>query len=575
MFFNYLTNKLKDMETIRNFFRLIKSYIRLENTSKRIIHQVIIVIILFIVAGCSYYKLSTTKYNQENLATKIEAYEAHKKLIVLNSGSQMRVLSSISIDNDKNELKANTSELTGNHSYMELARLKKVNKKKYDTGKPFHTVHIYTSKIINFENSNLLTLPLNDIDSIGVYDHAVGKEIAMFGLGTVGALAVVTAIIALTKSSCPFVYSNDGEAYIFEGELYPGAIKSKLERDDFLLLKKLKSKDGKYSIQVSNELKEKQYTNLVQLIEVKHNKGYGVLIDNKGIFHTISKLEAPKIGATKDATVNSILFKDNIPYMFNNMESDENGLNHLILDFDKPKEVSYGKLVLTAKNSYWLDFMYGKFNEKFGTYFDEFQRKQESVSAKKSNQWMLDQGIPLGVYVKTLDGWKLVEYVNVVGPLSNRDIVIPINFDTVNSNTIQIKLECGFMFWEIDYAAMDFSENNSIEVTYLSPSKAFDEQGRDLKLQLTATDNLYLEQPTIGNVATIEFEATDFTNADMKKTLFLKNRGYYTYIRNYSGEPNFAELKLFREKGAFTKYSKKEYFQFISNPHMLDLIVEK
>ena len=98
------------METIRNFFRLIKSYIRLENTSKRIIHQVIIVIILFIVAGCSYYKLSTTKYNQENLATKIEAYEAHKKLIVLNSGSQMRVLSSISIDNDKN-YESNRSEL--------------------------------------------------------------------------------------------------------------------------------------------------------------------------------------------------------------------------------------------------------------------------------------------------------------------------------------------------------------------------------------------------------------------------------------------------------------------------------
>lgn len=563
------------METIGYFFRLIKPYIRFKNTSKLKIQQVIIVVILLIVASCSYYKLSTAKYNQENVASKIEGYEAHQKLIVLNSSSQIRVLSSISIDRDNNVLKANISELTGNHSYIDLARLQKVNKKKSKNGNPFHTVHIYTGKYINFEASNLLTLPLNDIDSIGVYDHAVGKEIAMFGLGTVGALAVVTAIIALTKSSCPFVYSNDGEAYVFEGELYPGAIKPKLERDDFLLLKKLKSKDGKYSIQVSNELKEKQYTNLIQLIEVKHSKEYDILIDNKGSFQTISKLEAPKISATKDVSVNSILFKDKIPYMFNNMESDENGLNHLILDFDKPTDALLGKLVLTAKNSYWLDFMYGKFNEKFGTYFNEFQQKQQSVSAKKSNQWMIDQGIPLGVYVNTSNGWRLVEYVKVVGPLSNRDIVIPINFDKVNSNTIQIKLECGFMFWEIDYAAMDFSENKSIEVTYLTPSKAFDEQGNDVKLQLTATDNLYLEQPNIGNIATIEFEAIDFTNTDMKKTLFLKNRGYYTYIRNYSGEPNFAELKLFREKGAFTKYSKNEYFQFISNPQMLDLIVEK
>ena len=47
-----------------------------------------------------------------------------------------------------------------------------------------------------------------------------------------GAIAVAAVVVAATKESCPFVYSWNGEKYIFDAEPYGGAISRGLERDD-------------------------------------------------------------------------------------------------------------------------------------------------------------------------------------------------------------------------------------------------------------------------------------------------------------------------------------------------------
>ncbi|MFO7673221.1 MAG: hypothetical protein R6V74_05885, partial [Lutibacter sp.] len=240
-----------------------------------------------------------------------------------------------------------------------------------------------------------------------------------------------------------------------------------------------------------------------------------------------------------------------------------------------PKNAGTGKLVLTARNSYWLDYMYGKFNEKMGTYFNEFQKKQENVSAEKSMEWMLNQGIPLGIYVKNSSGWQLISYENVTGPLAKRELVVPIEFESSSESKISIKLESGFMFWEIDCAGIDFSENQPIQISYLKPVQAVDENGKNVTVDLQNADKKYLLQSKIGSVTTVDFQASELETETTTTTVFLKNRGYYTYIRDYKGKPDFAELKTFREKGAFTRFSKASYFQYVSNPHMLDLIVEK
>lgn len=538
--------------------------------------RIIFLLLLLFVIGCSYYKVGKVQSGDGINAANIENYSANK-YVILHSGSKTMHLASIVVDNDKQQLTAVTKSLDADHTNYVTSPGNSVYHYNKSKGNPTYEVHFYSNEAIAMSENSAIVLPFSKIEKIEVYDAATGHSAFMTAAGIAGGLVLVGVIVALTKSSCPFVYSNDGENYVFEGELYPGAIRSKLERDDYMLLRNLKPKDGLYSIKVSNELKEIQYTNLLHLIAIKHDKNVKVLLDSKGNAHTISHLNSPSKLLVNDlpADIKPFIENDDIAYQFNENMVNEDQLNNAVLEFEKPKNVVSGKLVLTARNSYWLDYLYGKFNEKMGTYFNEFQRKQENVSAEKSMEWMLNQGIPLGIYVKNSTGWQLVCYENVTGPLAKREIVVPIEFEKSGENKISIKFESGFMFWEIDYAGIDYSENQSIQISYIKPKQALDEEGNNVTNELVAADDKYLLQSKIGSVTTVDFKVSEPETATTTTTVFLKNRGYYTYIRNYKGKPDFAELKTFREKGAFTRFSKETYFQYVSNPYLLDLIVVK
>ena len=257
--------------------------------------------------------------------------------------------------------------------------------------------------------------------------------------------------------------------------------------------------------------------------------------------------------------------QDNISYTFNTDIEDQNSVRSIVFEFEKPSDINNGKLYLTAKNSFWLDYMYGKFNEQFGSYYSKFQKDQESVSKENKLKWMNEQNIPLTIYVKSSNSWNMVEKVNTVGPMAYRNLVVPIDLSKVTSDKLQIKLETGFMFWEVDYVGMDYSENISLNVSYLDPTMAIDENNNDVTSLLTKTDQKYLVQPEVGNevIITYRFDAID---SSANQSVFLKNRGYYTYIRDYDGIPDFDYLRSFKEAGAFTKFSEEVYYMFIDSP---------
>ena len=122
------------------------------------------------------------------------------------------------------------------------------------------------------------------------------------------------------------------------------------------------------------------------------------------------------------------------------------------------------------------------------------------------------------------------------------------------------------MFWEIDYAAMDFSENITTAVTRLSPATAIDETGKEVAPLLSTVDNTYLAQPEIDNEVTITYILPEPPKG-MQQTIFLHSSGYYTYIRDYKGLPNLFYLSNFKKPGMFTKFSKQAHKDFVNNPY--------
>jgi len=532
---------------------------------------IVFFVILILVTGCYYYKVTTSQAN----VSLIGQLHMNEKYIIVHQKSNVWHLKGIVLNDETKEMSGFIEALPEDHQNYLTTNPHSTNRYKPREEDPIIEVHIYISEYVEGEPSEI-KIALSSISKIEIYDRAVGATTASHVLatvgGVVGAIAIIGVIVALTKSSCPFVYIKDSTSYHFTGELYGGAIYSSLERDDYMPLPDFNSINDYYQLKISNELLERAYTNLAELMVIEHQDNSNVIIDKTGKIQTILKPESCS-KAISDKNIDytkSILLKDSSSFLFNDDNSKNKELSDLTLTFKKPLNSKHGKLILNARNSFWLDYIYGKLNEKFGTYYNEFVEKHKKDPASKKIQWSLDQGIPLSVYVETESGWEFIDYFNSIGPLASRDVVMPVDLSKVKAEDVKIKLECGFMFWEIDYAAMDFSENIPVSITHLPPSSSFDEKGNEVSSLIASTDNKYLIQPEVGNEVIIKYVAPTIKNNDNVQSFFLHSRGYYEYIRDYKGKPNLIYLSSFRNKGAFTRFSKVHYYEFVNSKDFLE-----
>ena len=537
----------------------------------KIISIIMIFAFLNFTVGCSFYKSKQIPTSSDNFANQYKSINKNERYIIIHSGNETWHLNNVVLNEDKKEMTALLREIDENHS-LYSAKGKKISKQSYKSNKALE-LHFYTKENLDKTTTGEVIIPFSNIEKMEVYVPDTAKKVLSIIGFTVAGLAIVAIIIAATKSSCPFVYIKDGDSYTFTGELYPGAILPNLERTDYIPLPNFIPQNEEYTLKISNELKEIQYTDLAELVVINHSKNSTVLLDQNGKPHTFSKKINPEEVTIDDTAfdTNPSLKKDTVAYLFNHEKSKDNQWNNIVLSFDNNSHSKQAKLILSAKNSLWLDFVYGKFNEQFGFYFNQFQKQQLHVPAEKNIQWRDDQGIPLSVYVKQDKGWVLIEKINPVGPMAYRDLVIPIDLENINSQKIEIKLECGFMFWEVDYAAIDYSKDIPLKLQYINPLSAIDENGKNVTALLDKEDKSYLIQPNIGNEVVLKYHVKSPKNGE-SQTLFLKNRGYYEYIRNYKGIPNFAKLKTFREKGALSKYSKDEYYQFTGVRNLSEIV---
>jgi hypothetical protein len=140
-------------------------------------------------------------------------------------------------------------------------------------------------------------------------------------------------------------------------------------------------------------------------------------------------------------------------------------------------------------------------------------------------------------------------------------MVVPVDLSDTDGGPIEIKLASGFLFWEIDYAAMDFTDNLDVVVQKLSPKKAIDEKGRNVLMPLLKEDGKYLNQPEIGDVATIVYEPHLRKSATNTHSYILHTKGYYEHIRNFKNKPDLAFLNQFKRPNAFPVYGMRLYQQ--------------
>lgn len=370
---------------------------------------------------------------------------------------------------------------------------------------------------------------------------------------------LIAIIVLLTKSSCPYVYVYNGTDFIFEGEIFGGAIGANMERDDYMPLPSAISEMGKYRIKINDELKEHQFIDVAELVVVDHPKGTSVLLDSRGEPQLITEpVEPLSANSFNGADFKAVLAKrDNSVFLFDNEEYSKNGV---VLKFTN-NGADNGRLLLRGKNTLWFDYIYGEFLSKFGSYYETWTEKQEKLSYAEKMQLTLDSDIPLSVYLKVDGEWQSVDYLMTVGPLAARDFVIPIDLRQADDALIEIKLETGFMFWELDYAGFDLTANSTVRTMTYLPESAIDvNNNRNWTKELSTADNKYMVQTLSDESTDVVFDMGDQVVAgDKVQSVFLHTQGYYTLVRDFEGAPLFTELKRFKTPGHFSDFSKQMY----------------
>ncbi len=411
-------------------------------------------------------------------------------------------------------------------------------------------------------------LPYEQIAKLEVYDLDLGKSVfnsTLVGLGVAGvisALLVVLTIlllIAAISSSCPFVYAYDGEGYNFEGEIYGGAVFPSMEREDWLALPSLRSLDGQYLLKLANEAKEIQHTNLAELQVVDHPLGTELLADQQGNFHTIGQAAAPltALSLAGNDLLPLVGEKDEARFMGESLLSKDMNVDGVELSFARPAQVSSAKLVLRGRNTQWLEYVIGEGLDLFGGSYDSWYESQQARDFIP--QWYQAQNIPLAVYVKRDGAWQLADRVPAPGPMADREMVVPLDLRGIRGDEIEVKLEFGPGFWDIDFAGLDLSPDREIHQTTVRLNKATDQDGRDVSAMLLDGDDSYLVQARVGDTAQLSF-AAPAAREGWDRSVFLHSQGHYKIIRDSGGVPNLAKIKSLWKPGGLGKFSR-ELFQ--------------
>jgi hypothetical protein len=172
---------------------------------------------------------------------------------------------------------------------------------------------------------------------------------------------------------------------------------------------------------------------------------------------------------------------------------------------------------------------------------------------------MSDQHIPLTVYIEKNGSWEYVDYFNIAGPMAFKDDILAFSLDGLSGDTLTLKLDYGFLFWDTDYAAIDYSHNIPVNVHKCPIITATDEKGNDKRTVLTKADHQYYDQEEIGNEVLLTFEKP--ANSDLSRTFLLHTSGYYKILRDQQGKPQMQILSEFRVPGRFPGYSKELFLK--------------
>jgi len=412
-------------------------------------------------------------------------------------------------------------------------------------------------------------LPLDQVQRYWVErrDFSTGRTVAL--ISVVGVVAIATAVgisnanrpKVVNTGGCPFVYSWDGHQFVFDAELFGGAVARGLQREDYSELPHLQAYNGAYRVLINDELAETDYTDRLELLAVDHRAGTSVGIDDSGKLYSLHALQVPLSAHDERGA-------DLLPWLASNDRriwealpaTDPGGqLRHEIhLAFSKPADARTAKFLVHAGTGEWGLRM---LNTLFGLYGQDLASKLASldgnpIDAQALKIWSATEDLyALKVWVEEPTGWQ-VRGMIPGGGMGAR--VVELDVSQVKGDQVHIRLQPPAGFWAINSAAIDFSLEQTLTVNRIAPQSARTSAGKDVSPELQATDGSYYTAIK-GDSVSVGFDAPQ-ERPGMSRTVFLHSNGYYRPdVRSEGPADNVTLSRIFTTRDGLARLAAERY----------------
>ncbi|MDO9373696.1 MAG: hypothetical protein Q7T76_04745 [Ferruginibacter sp.] len=511
-----------------------------------------------------YYKTNT---EQKKDAAKFQELISGRKYFILHSAARPRALKEVSLNNGI--IEAEVTALDAEHTkYLRPLNFEKNRFKKAENDVVLREVHMYTHDSIATQGK--VRVPFNSFYRMDVYEQNEQATRHSQIASTIGIVLTTAGVVALavgindvnnwgeSEGCSPQLYLVNDSGKSLTGILYSGAIFAPLQRTDYLPLHGLEKHPGDVHLQLRGGRNEELFVDNANLLKVTHPGGYKVLVDKKGQVLSYKSPVASHTAfiSTEEDMSSALAKKDNLFYSFTNA-ANKAGASDVILNFKKPAGVSTGKLIVAAKNSTWAGHLFRKFKSFYGEDYGRVVERKDKADPKKLLQCEIDQSLPLSVSIKVGDKWKAVDFFHTPGNEALRVMIMEIDLaEVADEEYVQVKLETTYMFWDLDYAAVDFSTAIPITTQYASNKKLTRVNTGTQLPEVSQEENIRVSEE---EYLDISFKIPATAGDGQASSYFVVGSGYYHDNTKYAGKAQLAKLARFSRKGAFDKFSRENF----------------
>jgi hypothetical protein len=407
------------------------------------------------------------------------------------------------------------------------------------------------------DSTKLTGMPLADIKELQVRGVSAGKTVLL--VAGVGVTVLLIAAAALSDqeyfspgpdslNSCPFVYSWDGRQWRLDSGTFGGAIMPALTRTDVDNLLSVAAVEDTVRLRVANQSRETDHLDYFAVLAVDHRPGTTVVPDGEGRLQSLGAPAAPI--AASDFRGGDVLARVQRSDGWS-WESAPGGRDSsraadvrdgIELSFRRRPAATAARLLVDASNTAWAELMMGRFVALHG---DATQAWYDSVAADRRLArrigGMMAREVYLTVSVRVDGRWERQGLVREAGPEISKQQVVPLDLSGVSGDTVTIRLESAPSLWLVDRVAIDYSAPESFTAGEITPSRAVDQGGRDIRTLLAAADEREYVMER-GDRAELAFAVPPIPSG-RARSYVLVTRGWYRLDVPATGAPQFALLE--------------------------------